>query len=248
LPIDGERCSGVAATFRDWLAMRLTRRDRRRTLGAALLAYGLAGLLVLAVAAVVIGSAVDQLAFAGGRIEDQRQALLTTLRSTSATMRDASTGLGRVGGSLDAARTSADHAAALARSLGGTLHDLGAAMHIQILGTQPLAGLAAGFDTAASQSDQLAGDLADVTSALARNSSDLETSRRDLATLGDRVDLLAASVEIAPFGAGQQPVIVELVFLGLLLWLALPAAASIAVGTALIRTGRASGEPSGGLG
>jgi len=222
--------------------------SRRRVLGVALLTYGVTGLLVLALAAVVIGSAVDQLAVVGGRVEAQREALLETLRSTSATMRNASVGVGNVGQSLAAARTSADHAAALARSLGGTLHDLGSAMHLQILGTQPLAGLAAGFDTAASQSDQLAGDLTEVTSALARNSSDLDTSRQDLAALGANVDLLAESVETAPFGAGQDPLIVEVVFLALVLWLALPAAASIAVGTALLRGSSASAGPSRGLG
>lgn len=212
----------------------LTRRGRR-ALGAGLLAYGIAGLVVLAVAAVVIGGTVDQLGAAGNRVDEQRQALVETLRSTSATMRNASTGVGNVGQSLAAARTSADHAAGLARSLGGTLHDLSAAMHLDVFGTQPLAGLAGGFDNAAAQSDQLATDLADVTTALGQNATDLETSRQDLAALGGRIDVLVASVETASFGAGQEPLIVELVFLGLLVWLALPAAASLAIGVALLR-------------
>src|SRR3972149_2583204 len=69
-------------------------------------------------------------------------------------------GGGRHGGaSAGAAGASADQGAGLARSLGTTLHDLAAAMSVQIFGTQPLAGLASGFDSAAGQSDELAGAL-----------------------------------------------------------------------------------------
>jgi len=209
---------------------------RRRYLGLGLLAYGLAGLLLLAVAGAVIGGAMDQLIAVGGRVGEQRDALLDTLRATSQTMRNASSGVGNVGESLDAARESADHAAGLARSLGTTLHDLAAAMSVQIFGTQPLAGLASGFDRAAGQSDELAGDLDQVAAALGRSASDLETSRQDLAVLSERVDVLVASVETVPFGVGQDPSIVKLVLTGLLVWLALPAFGSIGLGVALMRS------------
>ena len=177
---------------------------RRRYLGLGLLAYGLAGLLLLAVAA-VIGGTIQQLSAAGATVGDQRDALLDTLRATSQTMRNASPGVGNVGESLDAARESADHAAGLARSMGTTLRGLAAAMNVQILGTQPLAGLASGFDNAADQSDALAGDLDGLGTALTQNAMDLETSRKDLAALSERVDLLAAAVEATPFGVGRSP-------------------------------------------
>jgi len=205
--------------------------------GLALVGYGLAGLLVLAGAGVVVGGAIDQLIVVGGRVAEQRDALMDTLRATSQTMRNASSGVGNVGESLGAARASADQAAGLARSLGTTLHDLAAAMSVQIFGTQPLAGLASGFDSAAGQSDELAGDLDQVAAALGRNASDLETSRQDLAVLSERVDVLVASVETAPFDAGQDPSIVKLVLIGLLVWLALPAFGSIGLGVRLMRSG-----------
>lgn len=209
---------------------------RRRSLGLGLLAYGLAGLLLLAVAGAVIGGTIQQLSAAGATVGEQRDALLGTLRATSLTMRNASSGVGNVGQSLTAAHASADHAAGLARSMGNTLRGLSAAMNVQIFGTQPLAGLTSGFDNAAGQSDELAGDLDAVGTALGRNTTDLETSRQDFAALSERVDLLVAAVETTPFGVGQEPFIVELVFVALLIWLAVPAAASIAAGVALLRT------------
>jgi hypothetical protein len=213
---------------------------RRRYLGLGLLAYGLAGLLLLAIAGAVIGGTIQQLSVAGATVGEQRGALLDTLRATSLTMRNASSGVGNVGESLTAAHTSADHAAGLARSMGNTLHGLSAAMNVQIFGTQPLAGLASGFDDAASQSQELASDLDAVGTALARNTTDLETSRKDLAALSERVDLLVSAVDTTPFAVGQEPLIAELVFLALLIWLAVPALASIAVGVALLR-GAAAG-------
>jgi hypothetical protein len=212
---------------------------RRRYLGLGLLAYGLAGVLLLAVAGAVIGGAIQQLSVAGATVGEQRDALLGTLRATSLTMRNASSGVGNVGESLTAAHTSADHAAGLARSMGNTLRGLSAAMNVQIFGTQPLAGLTSGFDNAAGQSEELAGDLDAVATALAQNTTDLETSRKDLAALSDRVDLLVAAVETTPFGVAQEPFIAELVFVALLIWLAVPALASIAVGVALLRNASA---------
>jgi hypothetical protein len=209
---------------------------RRRYLGLGLLAYGLAGLLLLAVAGAVIGGTIQQLSVVGATVGEQREALVDTLRATSLTMRNASSGVGSVGESLTAAHTSADHAAGLARSMGNTLRGLSAAMNVQIFGAQPLAGLASGFDNAAGQSEELAADLDAVGTALAQNTTDLETSRKDLAALSQRVDLLVASVETTPFGVGQEPFIAELVFVALLIWLAVPAVASIALGVALLRT------------
>jgi hypothetical protein len=209
---------------------------RRRYLGLGLLAYGLAGLLLLAVAGAVIGGTVHRLNVAGKTVGEQRDALLGTLRATSLTMRNASAGVGNVGQSLTAAHASADHAAGLARSMGNTLRGLSSAMNVQIFGTQPLAGLASGFDNAGGQSDELAGDLDALGTALAQNTTDLETSRQDLAALSARVDQLVAAVETTPFGVGQEPFTVELVFVALLVWLAVPAAGSIAVGAALLRT------------
>jgi len=54
--------------------------------------------------------------------------------------------------------------------------------------------------------------------------------------LSERVELLVASIETTPFGAGQEPFMAELVVVALVIWLAVPAVASIVLGVALLRT------------
>jgi hypothetical protein len=63
-----------------------------------------------------------------------------------------------------------------------------------------------------------------------------------MVTLGDRVDGLVASLGAAPLGdgpgsvtGGVPPALVEAAFVALLLWLAVPAAAALAVGVGLLR-------------
>ena len=199
------------------------------------------GLLLIVVAGVLVGGAVATLADAGSHVSEQCDALVTTLRATSQTLGDASTGVGGVGQSLTAAKTSSEKATELAGSLGSTLRGLSSAMHVNVFGTQPLAGLSSGFDAAASQSEELATDLGAVSAALGANGADLDTTRQDLVMLQGRVDALIRSLEGTSLGAtdpgsGTVPtVVIEAAFLALLAWLAVPAAVALAVGIGLLR-------------
>lgn len=212
----------------------------RRLLASGLIAYGLGGLLLIAASGLLVGGAITTLADVSERVTQQRDALVATLRATSLTVDHAATGIGGVSDSLTAARASADQATGLARSLGSTFRDLSAAMQLQIFGTQPLAGLASGFDNAASQSEALATNLGGVSTALGTNATDLQTSHQDLVALGDRLDVLVASLGTSDLGgvslsAGVPAVVIEAAFAGLLIWLAIPAAAALAVGVGLLR-------------
>jgi ABC-type transporter Mla subunit MlaD len=211
----------------------------RRPIGGALVAYGVSGLLLIATAGLLVGGAVATLADASAQVAGQRDDLVATLRATSRTVTDAANGVGGVGASLTAAKTSSEDATRLAGSLGTTLRGLSSAMQVQIFGAQPLAGLSSGFDSAATQSEALATDLGAVSAALGANGEDLETTRRDLVALGERVDGLVDSLEATPLSqtapGGVPPWLIELAFLGLLVWLALPAAAALAVGIGLLR-------------
>jgi hypothetical protein len=212
----------------------------RRLLASGLIAYGLGGLLLIAASGVLVGGAITTLADVSERVTQQRDALVATLRATSLTVDHAATGIRGVSDSLTAARASADQATGLARSLGSTFRDLSAAMQLQIFGTQPLAGLASGFDNAASQSEALATNLDGVSTALGTNATDLQTSHEDLVALGDRLDVLVASLGTSDLGgaslsAGVPAVVIEAAFAGLLIWLAIPAAAALAVGVGLLR-------------
>jgi hypothetical protein len=216
----------------------LSRRSRR-LVGSALIVYGVAGLLLIGSAGMLVGSTIATIADVSNRVTEQRDALVATLRATSQTVDDAGTGIGGVGASLTMAKTSAEHATGLAGSLGQTLRELSSAMHIQIFGTEPLAGLSAGFDQAAAQSDALATDLRGVSAALGANTADLETSRRNLVTLGASLDRLVEAVDATPLGAslstGVPPVVLEAAFVGLLVWLAVPALGALALGIGLLR-------------
>lgn len=207
---------------------------RRQLVGAALVAYGVLGLLFLGAGAALIGGALEELDALSRRVGEQRDALVLTVRATSLTVRDAASGLGNVGTSLDAARRSTSDAAILSRSLAGTLAGLSAAMDLEILGARPLEGLAAGFEAASRQSGELASDLDNVGTALTQNASDLETSRADLVELGGRLDRLAGSLEAMPLGDAGPAVAVRIAFLGLLAWLAVPALASVFAGLRLL--------------
>jgi hypothetical protein len=211
----------------------------RRLVAIALVAYGLSGLLLIGTAGVLVGGAVATLVDASTQVATQRDDLVATLRATSQTVTDAATGVGGVGASLTAAKTSSEDATRLAGSLGTTLRGLSSAMQVQIFGTRPLAGLSSGFDSAATQSEALATDLGAVSAALGANGKDLETTRRDLVTLGERVDGLVESLEATPLdqaaAGGVPPWLIELAFVGLLVWLALPAAAALAIGIGLLR-------------
>jgi len=212
----------------------------RRLVGTGLIAYGLAGLVLIAAAGVLVGGAIATLADVSGRVSQQRDALVATLRATSQTVDDAGTGIGGVGASLTMAKSSAEHATGLAGSLGQTLRELSSAMHVQIFGTEPLAGLSAGFDQAAAQADALATDLQGVSAALGANTTDLETSRRNLVTLGESLDRLVEAVDATPLGdttlpGGVPPMLLEAAFIGLLVWLAIPALAALALGIGLLR-------------
>ena len=210
---------------------------RRRPLGLALVAYGIAGIVLIAAAGILVGGAIEQLASVSSQVGGQRDALVATLRATSVALDNASTGMGDVGTSLSAAQESSDRAAGLARSLRDTLAGLARAMDVSIFGTQPLAGLATGFDQAARQSDELATSLDEVGGALERNSGGLDTTERDLVALRDRVDRLVESLEATPLVVAPAPLLAKLALLGLLLWLGVPAMASVIIGLRLMRPG-----------
>jgi ABC-type transporter Mla subunit MlaD len=220
---------------------------RRRPLGLALVAYGIAGIVLIVAAGILVGGAIEQLASVSSQVGGQRDALVATLRATSVALDNASTGMGDVGTSLSAAQESSDRAAGLARSLRDTLEGLARAMDVSIFGTQPLAGLATGFGEAARQSGELATSLDEVAGALDRNSGGLDTTERDLVALRDRVDRLVQSLEATPLDLAPSPLLAQLALLGLLLWLGVPAVASVVIGLGLLRPGGLTG-PRGGLG
>lgn len=199
---------------------------RRRTIGWALIAYGVIG-VVLLVAGAITG--MD----AAARIE--RTALVAggTLSAAARATRAAADSFTSIDGSLAEAQSSADTAAALSRDASATLDSLAAAMGITIFGSQPLAPLAVEFSTSSDQADQLADTLDSVSGSMSETRTDVAVIGVELDGLSDQLE----SLEITSDPAGGTPPL--RLFIGLLLaWLAAPAIGAIVVGAVLLRISR----------
>lgn len=195
----------------------------RRPLAWGLIIYGILGLALVVIGAVVgldLAARIERTAaLAGGSLE----------AATRAT-RAAADSFDSVDGSLTEAQTSADGAADLARDASGTLDALAAAMNLSILGSQPLAPLSDQFGTSADQADQLAETLESV-------STSLGDTRTDVATIGVELDLLSRELEELSELSGTESGSPSIrLFVGLLLaWLAIPAIGALLYGAALLR-------------
>jgi hypothetical protein len=203
--------------------------------------YGLIGLALLGAAAVGLGQPLEQLGTLGSTVETQRGALATTLRETSRSLGNASSGFEGFDESLAQARTSTDRAATIAREVSQTMVGMGRAMNVSVFGVQPLAPLAPQFERAAQQLQQLGTDLDGIGTALTRNSADIRTAQADLDRVREQVERLATAAESAPIPAGTSNglTVIRLGLYGLLAWLALQALASLLLGLALLRSGDA---------
>lgn len=194
-----------------------------RAFGGALLAYGVAGLVL-----VVVG-AIGGLAMAG-RLESLALSADSTLaaaeRATQATA-DSFTG---VDGSLAQGEASADGAATLAREASATLDSLSVAMNLSILGAQPLQPLAADFAASADQATALAETLDGVGGALA-------DTRIDMVRIGVELDQLAVELGALREASGTDGTAppIRLFVVILLAWLALQAIGALVGGIVLLR-------------
>jgi hypothetical protein len=219
-------------------------RDWRWWTGLALAAYGVAGLLLLAVAAIGLARPLEQLGALGGAVETERRSLVSTLRETSQTLADAGVGFGGFGESLAQARQSTDRAAALARDVSSTMSGIARASEVTVLGVQPLAQLAPQFDRAALQLQQLGTDMDGIGTAMTRNSADVEKARADIGRIRVQVEALASAAEATgiPAGTPAELSIMRLALYALIAWLALLALASVTGGLALLRASRAASD------
>lgn len=198
---------------------------RRRGLAWALIAYGVAGIVLLVVTAVVgLGMA--------ARLELLMADADETLAAASRSVDAAAASFTGIDSSLTEAEASAEDAAGLARRASGTLDALGAAMQLSIFGAQPLLPLAGEFSASADLASELAGRLDAVGSSLA-------DTRDDVGDIGTELDVLGR--ELAQLGdstASDSAPPLRVLGALLLLWLALPAVAALVSGGILLATSR----------
>jgi hypothetical protein len=145
-------------------------------LASFLIAYGGAGVLLLAALTLAVApalSGMESLARSGAQVE-----------STLATTRDAFEGFGV---SLVEGQRSALRAAATARSSAATARQLADGMAISIFGVQPLASLAASFRQQGTDLDALGEELDKLALSLRANEGDVRLLRNDVAALHESV-------------------------------------------------------------
>jgi hypothetical protein len=178
------------------------RRAGLRRLTAALIGYGIVGLLVaaLGLAALVMGlGRIDSLAVG---LDDNLAGLGTTLEKTATTLDDAAASARGFGTTIDSSTTALTTAAGDLRQIVPRLRDIESqANAINILGSQPLAPLAGLFGQIAGQLASLDAQLDTVATGLSGNRSSLDSNAASLAALATETRSLGEGLDAASLNA-----------------------------------------------
>ena len=207
---------------------------RRRRLAVGLIAYGVVGLLLLAVSVPLIVGPLASVA----RIAGQQGEAVRWLDLTSQGLEAARRGSSNAGASLASAANTARNAASLAQELSASMAALRDASGQTILGVQPLGGLTGEFDRVASRASDMAASMQSLAGMLDRDTTDFASIAGDATSLRGQVGQLRATVASEAGGLGTGTWLVPAALL-VLLWLATPAVVSLIVGVWLLRTARA---------
>ena len=207
--------------------------DSTRRIARALVYYGVAGLVLAAIGLLVLLGAAWRLNGVSDRVEATADRMLATLDRTADLLDAAVVTVDDVASTLDAADPMLDRVATSLTTTVASLRGLQeAAAAVQILGAQPLGGLANRFGQVADSLDGLDVELATFAEDLASDAESLRLNAESLAALAGELHGLHTELSdglIADtFGA------VRFLFFALLAFLttvaALPAAAALWIG------------------
>jgi hypothetical protein len=207
-------------------------------LGLGLIAFGATGFVLLLLTATLLLGSLGAIRDAASGFERQRTEILAMLDPAAATLRDAGDSAGHAGSSLTAASDASRRAADLTSRLATSFESMAGLGSVDIFGTRPFAGVTAGFGDVASQSRALSADLTSTADALNTNVADSQAVSADLHSLADRLGELETQLQPsgnAPDASGPSILAVELLVLALLVWLSVPAVASLWLGWRLTR-------------
>ena len=219
----------------------ITRRARRRRrIGAALVGFGVTGLLlVVAAGALVLGS-LSAVNDAATGFEKQRVEIVAMLGPASTALSNAATSASNAGASLRETSEAASQAASLTTRLAESFGGLSSLGTFEIFGARPFGQLSGQFAQVATESRALSADLIAAATAMSTNIADSDAVATDLRVLAAQLDRLEASLAPPPgtgaVASATLPLdLARIVLVGLLLWLAVPALASIWIGWRLAR-------------
>jgi hypothetical protein len=215
-----------------------------RSAAVALSAYGVLGLFIGAAMFVVGTTTFGQVQTLQATLENERVALVRSIRTVSGTLHDTAGATADFRRSIDSARGAADQASRLANDSAGSFRDMGTSLGaISILGFQPLAGVTPQFARSADQLQQLAISLGVTREALAQNGTDVQRVGSDLNLVQAQLDIVAASLSqpgvVGLDTRGMLPF--QLAFYGMCLLVILQSGFSIVAGIMLYRLQRALG-------
>jgi hypothetical protein len=211
---------------------------RRRRLGFGLIAFGLAGLVLVLAAALLVLATLGAVGDAATGFERQRAELLAMVDPAASALSDAADSASRAGASLTEASEASRRAADLTGRMATSFEGIAGLGSFDIFGTKPFAGVSSGFTNLATQSRALSTDLTSTADALTTNVADSQSVASDLRSLSDRLRQLETTVQGSGGigGSTTLPIaLAQLVLLALLAWISVPAIASIWLGRRLVR-------------
>jgi hypothetical protein len=214
----------------------VVRRRRRRRLwrlvGSALVAWGLIGLVLLAVFFNTLAAPISELNSITGSVNDQRTAALDALDAARNTINQTADAVRGMDLSLADAKAATDRSSTIALGVASSMNQLAGQMTLSIFGVQPLIGLASGFSQSGSQLTELSADLTTISTALESNRDDTVAVAGSLDELGTSLDALRKSVANGPQLEQATKALdnVRVGILALLTWLGVLAVGSIAAG------------------
>ena len=217
-------------------ARRELRRRRRRRIGTGLIAFGIAGMTLIAAAGALVVASLGAVDDAASGFEEQRAEIVAMLAPAAAALEGAASSASHASVSLAETRDAATQASVLMSRLAGSFESLASLGSFEILGARPFASLSGQFGDVAADSRTLSTDLAEAAGAMGTNVSDTTAVAADLRVLATQLDALEATLGTGPDGevpTGDATFAVasaRFVLLGLLLWLAVPAVAAVALG------------------
>jgi hypothetical protein len=205
-----------------------------RRLATGLIAYGVIGLILAVIAAIALIYAGGRLSALGGRVEQQIDTVVATLDRTATVLTDASASATSFAVTLErtppVVRQTADTVAQIRTDLRSAQAQMG---EVQILGRQPLSGVADAFGRMASNLDGLDTRLELIAGDLESNRTALLANAASLGALGEQLGTVAEQLETGVVGESVDDlrVAVIIVMVVLLIWITIPAAGALWLGT-----------------
>ena len=198
-----------------------------RAIGLGLVANGVLGLALVAVALATLGPLLARASAAADSASDSLVAAAQALDQTA-------TAFDGFSKRLDDAKASSAHASQLLKDAATTSGQLADAMSINFLGAPPFLPISQSFRRNTDELRGVSEDLSTLSGAIGNNARDVGSVRDTVRVLRDRVRRIAGDAAASPSAGSVGPELGILAY-GLTLWLGVLSALSLAVGIRLAR-------------